>query len=91
MTLTVYTNDAPRPPAGAVSPAPHIGVRAGLVQCVSCGWHDQNAVQNADWRQSATTDQVGTTIIDRIGELDAKALHVLAMVFAMLVRMPRRN
>jgi hypothetical protein len=40
---------------------------------------------------SRQTDPGHTTIIDRIGELDAKALHILAVVFAMLVRMPRRG
>ena len=37
----------------------------------------QNAVVHAGWRRSITTDHVGTTIIDGIGELDGKSLHVL--------------
>jgi hypothetical protein len=34
--------------------------------------------------------RVGDDIIDRIGELDAKALHVLAVVFGILIRTSRK-
>jgi hypothetical protein len=49
-----------------------------------------NALNHAGWRRSVTTDQVGTDIIDRIGELNGPALHVLAVVFGILVRASRR-
>jgi hypothetical protein len=89
MTLTVYTNDAPpstrrRRLTGTAHRGPRWISAVRILRLAT-----QNAVQHAGWHRSATTDQVGTTIIDRIGELDAKALHVLAVVFAMLVRMPR--
>lgn len=51
----------------------------------------QNAVEHAGWRRSCAADRVGTVIIDQIGELDAKALHVLAVVFAILVRNSKHN
>jgi hypothetical protein len=46
----------------------------------------QNAVEHAGWRRSATADQVGTTLIDTIGELDPPSLHVLAVVHGILLR-----
>jgi hypothetical protein len=46
----------------------------------------QNAVEQAGWQQYATADAVGTSIIDTLGELDSRALHVLAVVHAILVR-----
>lgn len=51
----------------------------------------QNAVEHAGWHRSATANEVGTTIIDGIGELDSKALHVLAVVFSILTRTSQRN
>jgi hypothetical protein len=51
----------------------------------------QNGVGHASPRRSATPDQVGSDIIDRIGELDARSLHVLALTFAMLVKASRRD
>jgi hypothetical protein len=50
-----------------------------------------NAVELAGWRRSTTAEQVGSDIIDHIGELDAKTLHVLAVVFGVLVRASRRD
>ena len=51
----------------------------------------QNAVEHAWAPRSANADFVGTQVIDQIGELDAKSLHVLAVTFAVLVRASRRN
>ena len=51
----------------------------------------QNAVNHVGWRRSATVDQVGSAIIDGIGELDGKALHVLELVFSILVRNSKHN
>ena len=52
----------------------------------------QNGVDQAPGCcRSATADDVGTTIIDQIQELDAKALHVLAVSFTILVRTSQRN
>lgn len=91
MTVVTYTNGH--------RPSTHAPVRRrrGLVGTAHSGpnWVNavcilrsatQNAVSHAGWRRSVTTDAVGSTIIDGIGELDSKALHVLAVVFAILVR-----
>jgi hypothetical protein len=51
----------------------------------------ENAVAHAGQRRSATPDRVGSDIIDQVGELDPKSLHVLAMVFGMIVRASRRD
>ena len=92
MTLAVYTN----------SHRPSTHLRRRLVGTTHTGpaWTSAvrvlraaipNAVEHAGWRRSITADQVGTTIIDRIGELDGKALHVLAVVFSILVRNSHHN
>lgn len=92
MTLAVYTNgNSPstrlhRRLTGTAHRGPH-WVHA--VQVLRAALH--NAVEHAGWRRSATADQVGSDIIDHIGELDAKALHVLAVVFGVLVRASRRD
>ena len=51
----------------------------------------QNAVEHAGWRRSATANEVGSTIIDGIGELDGKCLHVLDVVFSILTRTSQHN
>jgi hypothetical protein len=50
----------------------------------------QNAVGHAGWRKSATANRVGVDIIDRIDELDARTLHVLAVVRRARSRVPSR-
>jgi hypothetical protein len=50
-----------------------------------------NAVEHAGWRRSATADEVGSAIIDQIGELDGRALHVLSFVFSVLIRNAQSN
>jgi hypothetical protein len=87
MTLAVYTN----------SHRPSTHPRRRLVGTAHSGPHwvnvvrilrsaTQNAVNHAGWHRSATADQVGSTIIDQIGELDTKSLHVLSVGFSILVR-----
>jgi hypothetical protein len=93
MTLIAYTNNGPSPSthhsrrrlAGTAHRGPawtnavHV-LRAGV----------QNAVEHSGSRRSTTPDRVGSDIIDHIDQLDAKALHVLAVVFSMLVRASRQ-
>ena len=50
-----------------------------------------NAVLHAGWRSSATAEQVGSEVIDRIFELDARALHVLQFTLGVLVRTSRNS
>ncbi len=45
-----------------------------------------NAVEHARARRSVTSNSVGDDVIDSIAQLDAKSLHVLAVVSGMLVR-----
>ena len=85
MTLAVYTNGN-RPSThprrrltGTAHRGPH---RVNAVRILRSA--TQNAVEHAGWRRSATANEVGSTIIDGIGELDGKCLHVLAVVFAIL-------
>ncbi len=51
----------------------------------------RNAVEQVDWQPSDTVDDVGTGIIDMIGELDGRSLHVLAVAFGVLVRASRHG
>jgi hypothetical protein len=51
----------------------------------------QGLREHAGWRRTATVDQIGTDIIDRIHELDDRSLHVLQFVFAVLVRASRSD
>lgn len=48
-----------------------------------------NAAEHASTRRSV--NDVGVDIIDSIGLLEPKALHVLALVFGMLVRLSERD
>ena len=50
-----------------------------------------NALLHAGWRSSATAEQVGSEIVDRIFELDARALHVLQFTLGVLVRTSRNS
>jgi len=50
-----------------------------------------NAVEHAGVRRSVTSNSIGVDVIDNITRLDAKSLHVLALVFAMLIRASRRD
>lgn len=88
MTLAVYTNG--RRPSTAVNhrrrltgtahKGPHWVTAVRILRSAT-----QNAVEHAGWRRSATVDQVGSDIIDRINELDTRGLHVLSFVFAVLI------
>lgn len=91
MTLAVYTNNNPpsthrRRLTGTAHRGPNWVNAVHVLRAAI-----QNAVEHAGWRRSATANQVGSDIIDRISELDVKALHVLAVVFAILVRTSRRD
>jgi hypothetical protein len=89
MTLVTYSNGpgpstAPirrRRLTGTAHSGPHWVCAVRILRSATL-----NAVEHAGWRRSATADAVGTSIIDHIEELDAKSLHVLAVVFSMLVR-----
>jgi hypothetical protein len=94
MTLAVYTNGL-RPstvPArrkhltGTAHKGPHWVNAVRILRSAT-----QNALEHAGWRRSATADEVGTNIIDQIHVLDARALHVLAFVFGVLVRASQRD
>ena len=50
-----------------------------------------NAVAHACNRKSVTADAVGTTVIDTIGELDKRSLHVLAVVYGVLLRASKHD
>jgi hypothetical protein len=91
MTLTVYTNsNSPsthrRRLTGTAHRGPHWVNAVHILRSAT-----QNATAHAERSRSATANQVGSDIIDRIGELDAKALHVLAVVFGILVRGSQRD
>ncbi|MFY9770239.1 MAG: hypothetical protein WAK04_08400 [Xanthobacteraceae bacterium] len=51
----------------------------------------QNAVAHVDWQSRLTADQVGMRVLDHIGELDARALRMLAIVLGILVRLSRKD
>ena len=91
MTLAVYTNGS--------SSSTHLHRRLTGTAHRGPAWVSavrvlrsavQNAVEHAEPRRSVTADQVGTDIIDRIGELDGRSLHVLAVMFGVLVRASQR-
>lgn len=50
-----------------------------------------NAVAHAHVRKSVTSDAVGTTVIDTVGELDRRSLHVLAVVHGILLRASKQD
>lgn len=93
-----YTNGKPRATAAAVPPKypkqPKIvGTRHEGVHWKSAVNVLHAAVTNATEHASerVSVDDVGVTIIDSIGLLDARALHVLALVFGMLLRASART
>jgi hypothetical protein len=51
----------------------------------------QNCVDHVDWRSTLTADAVGMRVLDHIGELDSRALRVLAIVLGILVRQSRKD
>lgn len=86
MTLALYTNG--NPPSihhhrltGTAHRGPNWVSAVHVLRAAT-----QNAVEHARWCRSATANQVGSNIIDRIEELDSKALHVLAVVFGILIK-----
>lgn len=95
MTLVTYTNDRP----ATTTPRPSLHRLAGT-RHEGPAWTSAvrvlraavtNAVGHAGARRSVTSNSVGVDIIDNIARLDAKSLHILALVFAMLVRASRRD
>jgi hypothetical protein len=50
-----------------------------------------NAVTHVNWRSSLTADQVGMRVLDHIGELDSRALRILAIVLGILVKASRKD
>ena len=92
MTLAIYTNGN-RPSThprrrlvGTAHRGPHWTSAVRVLRTAL-----QNAVEHAWNPRSATADFVGTQIIDQIGELDGKSLHVLAVAFSILVRNSQHN
>jgi hypothetical protein len=88
---TTYTNGKSRATVphrlpGVKHKGPHW---VASVQVLRSAIH--NAREHAGWRSSATPDTVGTVIIDTIGELDSRALHVLAVTHGILVRASKRD
>lgn len=92
LSLGVYTNGKSQStqPRRRLTGTAHRGPQwVHAVHVLRAAIH--NAVEHAGWRRSATANQVADDIIDHIGVLDAKALHVLAVVFGVLVRASRRD
>ena len=90
MTLLTYTNGnahtSPRRLTGTAHLGSHWTTAVRVLRSAALA-----AVEHAGCRQSATVDRVGGEIIDHLGELDSRALHVLQVVFAVLVRASRNG
>jgi hypothetical protein len=92
MVLAVYTNGSPSSthPRRRLAGTAHRGPAwVSAVRVLRSAV--QNALEHAGPHRSATADQVGTDVIDHIGELDERSLHVLAVTFGVLVRASQRD
>jgi hypothetical protein len=93
MVLAIYTNGDPpstthprKRLTGTAHRGPHWVNAVHVLRAAVL-----NAREHADPVKCPTADGVGTAIIDSIGELDHRGLHVLAVVNAALVRAARRD
>ncbi len=91
MSFAIYTNQKPhatghRRLTGTAHKGPRWISAARLLRSAT-----QNTIEYADWRSSHSVDEIGTKLIDQLGELDQRCLHVLAFVLGVLVRESRKN